>query len=172
MSKNFLYLDATGTTTEDSVYTASELSSTSTSEGASLIGVEDASNFFTAFTQEGVNEELALSILNLTEKDTFELYNEVSCPISSETLILSYTVPIGNVFYLKRIIMGGDNKAKFLIKRNGTVFANARTWWTQFDKEIAFDNLKFQSEDLISVHAINLGDSVEIFDSTILGELD
>lgn len=171
MSRKFLYLGALGTT-EDSAYTSDELSSTDNGEGASLIGVEDALGLFLASDQEGVNNELAQAILNLTEKDTFETYGEATCPVSVETKITDYTVPVGQTFFLKSILMGGDNISKFLIKKNGTVFANVRTWWTQFDKQINFDNLKFESNDILSVHAVNLGDSTEIFDCTILGELD
>ena len=102
---------------------------------------------------------------------TTSVRGEATCPIGSETLVLSYTVPVGKSFKLKRILGSGDNKAKFLIKKNGNTLTTVRTWFTKFNINVPFDNLSFSAEDIISVHVINSGLSVEVFESTILGEL-
>lgn len=102
--------------------------------------------------------------------ETGYLRGEATCPIGSETLLVSYTVPTSESFALKRILVGGDNIAKYLVKVNGDIVATTRTWWTRFNDSLAFDNLKLSEDDILSVHAINRGASVEILEATILGD--
>jgi len=99
-----------------------------------------------------------------------DIRGEATCAVDSETLLVSYTVPTGQSFKLKRVLGSGDNKANFIIKRNGVTIATSRTWFTKFNIDVPFDNLSFASDDIVSVHAINRGITVEVFEATILGE--
>jgi hypothetical protein len=101
---------------------------------------------------------------------TIDIRGEATCAVDSETLLVSYTVPTGQSFRLKRVLGSGDNKANFIIKRNGVTIATSRTWFTKFNIDVPFDNLSFASDDIVSVHAINRGITVEVFEATILGE--
>lgn len=102
--------------------------------------------------------------------ETTSLYGEAICPVGAETLLASYTVPIGNSFSLKRVLLSGDNIATYLIKVNGSVQAKARTWWTNFNANVPFDNLKLNEDDILSIYAINRGATVETLEATILGD--
>lgn len=97
--------------------------------------------------------------------DVIPKYNEISSvPVGAETLIINYTVPTAKSFALARVLVGGDNKAKFLVKVNGSVIATKRTWWTRFDENIPFDNLKLNADDILGVYVINNGLTAETFD--------
>ena len=171
MSRKFLYLDVSGNETEDLAYTSEEITSTMNGLGASLLGVEDINNFYTSNNQEGVNNEIYMAILNLTEQNTFFTRGEVLCNPNNETFITGYTVGLGDTFLLKRILVSGDNKAKFIIRKNNEVIAVVRTWHGMFNDKIPFDNLRLNEEDVLSVFAINTGNSSELFEATILGEI-
>lgn len=103
--------------------------------------------------------------------DTIYLRDEAICPVGSETLLVSYAVPTGESFSLKRVLVGGDNIAKYLVKINGDIVGTKRTWWTRFDDDLPFDNLKVNGDDILSVYAINRGATVETLEATILGDL-
>lgn len=102
--------------------------------------------------------------------ETGYIRGEATCPVGSETLLLTYTVPMGDNFALKRVLIGGDNIAKYLVKVNGDIIATKRTWWTRFDESIPFDNLRLNGDDILSVHAINRGVTVETLEATVLGD--
>lgn len=112
----------------------------------------------------------ALRVDVVNGSSTIDIRGEATCAVDSETLLVSYTVPTGQSFRLKRVLGSGDNKANFIIKRNGVTIATSRTWFTKFNIDVPFDNLSFASDDIVSVHAINRGITVEVFEATILGE--
>lgn len=112
----------------------------------------------------------ALRVDVVNGSSTIDIRGEATCAVDSETLLVSYTVPTGQSFRLKRVLGSGDNKANFIIKRNGVTVATSRTWFTKFNIDVPFDNLSFASDDIVSVHAINRGITVEVFEATILGE--
>lgn len=119
-------------------------------------------------TQTAEGQALRVDVVN--GSSTIDIRGEATCAVDSETLLVSYTVPTGQSFRLKRVLGSGDNKANFIIKRNGVTVATSRTWFTKFNIDVPFDNLSFASDDIVSVHAINRGITVEVFEATILGE--
>lgn len=171
MSRKFLYLDVSGNETEDEAFTSQEISSTMAGFGASLLGVADINNFFTSNNQEGVNNEIYQAILNLTEANTFPTRGESFCLPNEETFLVSYTVGMNNSFLLKRVLVSGDNIAKFIIKKNDEVIATVRTWYGNFNDKIPFDNTRLNSNDVVSVFAVNTSQTSEMFEATILGEI-
>lgn len=97
-------------------------------------------------------------------------YNEAaSIVVGSETQINSYTVPVGKTFTLARVRTTGCNRAKYIVKINGSTIDSGLTWWTRFNLDLPFDNLSLVANDIVSVHVINQGTTVEAFESLILG---
>lgn len=109
----------------------------------------------------------------VTTKGTTEaIYNEVSSiVVGAETLINQYTIPTGQALNLNRILVSGENISKYIVKINGAKVGTIRTWWSQFNSNLPFDNLKLSADDVISVHVINNGSMVSDYESTILGDL-
>lgn len=98
------------------------------------------------------------------------LYNEInSVPVASNTLLNSYTVPIGKIFDLSKINYGGDNIAKFTLKLNNNTLDCKRTWWTRFDGEFNLIELLMLSGDKIELFVENKGSVSTTFNSLIIG---
>jgi len=103
--------------------------------------------------------------------DSKAMFNEVaSVAVGGETLLNTYTVPTGKNFAMTRVLIGGENIGKYLVKLNDSIIATNRTWWTNFNQSIAFDNLKINADDKIEVFVINRGKTPETFESTIIGD--
>jgi len=98
-------------------------------------------------------------------------YNSVSAIAADvETLINTFTVPIGKYRQLNSVVLSGDNIAYFYIKKNGVVIAKARTWWVSFTEQIELHDTKIVAGDVISIHGENKGKKASDFESTIIAE--
>lgn len=91
------------------------------------------------------------------QPENFTVYNEVlAVPTSSETTILTYTVPADTESILKKIFTNADVIAEYRVKLNGTTFAKKFSYYTQYYCDFDFsDGLNFDAGDVITVTAIN-----------------
>jgi len=103
--------------------------------------------------------------------DSITAYNSVSAILPEvDTLINSFTVPVGKFRQLNSVLVSGDNIAHFSIKLNGVIIAKARTWWVSFNEQIELHDTKIVAGDILSIHAENKGKVASDFESTIIAE--
>lgn len=68
-------------------------------------------------------------------------YNEVTLVASNaRTSIVTYTVPIGKEFYLKRVEFATGNVSTIELEIDAIIEAKAYTWWTSFNNSFQFDD--------------------------------
>jgi len=136
-----------------------------------------------SFTNWGDNTPARQSLVKQADGEVFDIafapaisasitaYNEVSAIAPDvETLINSFTVPVGKFRQLNSVVVSGDNIAHFYIKINGSVIAKARTWWASFNEQIELYDTKIMANDIISIHVENKGRVSSDFESTIIAE--
>lgn len=100
----------------------------------------------------------------------YNIYNQISsAPIGIETLVTSYTVPVGKGFNLKNAMCSADNVAKFLAKINNNIVQVKRSTWNSFNPEFDFVEQLLVEGDKIEIFVENNGDTVASFDATIIG---
>jgi len=98
------------------------------------------------------------------------IYNQVnSVIINVETLVVSYTVPVGKKFDLSAATCSGDNIARFIVKVNSQVIQAKRTWFTNFNVDFDFQELILNETDKVEIFVENNGKSSEDFEATIIG---
>jgi len=90
---------------------------------------------------------------------------------TSNSLIVSYTVPVGKVFDLSKIICSGDNISKYRVYVAGSLCYTKRSTWGDFN--IDFDLLEaiVLAGDKIEVFAENFGKKNSDYEATIIGGL-
>lgn len=100
----------------------------------------------------------------------YNIYNKInSAPTDIETLVTSYTVPVGKGFNLKNAMCSADNVAKFIAKINNSTVQVKRATWNSFNPEFDFVEQLLVEGDKIEIFVENNGDTVASFDATIIG---
>jgi hypothetical protein len=101
-------------------------------------------------------------------------YNEVtSVPAGVETTVLTYTCPPTLIdAFLQRIMVSGDNVAKWDILLNGSKIATKRTWWTDFNVDFSFTSfdgtgVSLNTGDIITVEVLHNSSTLGTFEATI-----
>lgn len=98
------------------------------------------------------------------------VYNDVSgVPEEVETLVATYTVPVGKKFDFSRAVCSGDNIARFVLKINGDVKQGKRTWWVDFNAEFNVNEDILSAGDKVEIFVINRGKGAADFEGTIIG---
>lgn len=98
------------------------------------------------------------------------IYNGIaSVPINVETLITTYTVPIGKKFDLAFAVCSGENRAKYSVKVNNQILQVKRTWWGDFNAEFNVSEDILLAGDKVELFVENCGDASVDFDGTIIG---
>lgn len=95
--------------------------------------------------------------------------NANAVPVNTETLINSYTVPVGKGFDLNQVTCSGNNIARFIIKVNGSIIQAKRTWWANFNIDFNIVEKILSAGDKIEIFVENNGETSEFFESTIIG---
>lgn len=123
-----------------------------------------------ALVKQAPGEVFDVTVTN-SSGEVKAIYNEAnSIPINIETQINTFTVPTGNQFKAFRVLASGCNIAQYIIKKNGSVIASARSWWGDFNINLPLDSLNLVADDILSIHVINDGKTAETFESTIIGD--
>lgn len=69
---------------------------------------------------------------------TVDYFEISSVGAGSETTIITVTAPVGGK-RIQKVDFGGDNKALFRVKVDGSTVATRRTWWTHFNESVSFE---------------------------------
>lgn len=95
--------------------------------------------------------------------------NANAVPVNTETLINSYTVPVGKGFDLNAVSCSGNNIARFIIKVNSSIIQAKRTWWGGFNCDFNIIENILAAGDKVEIFVENNGETAEFFESTIIG---
>lgn len=99
-------------------------------------------------------------------------FNQISSvPTSVETLIHSFTIPIGKVFTLTMVEVGGENIATYNLYLNGVLFAVRRTEFMKLNETFQFYSTQMIASDIISVKVIHYRSVASKHETRIYGEL-
>lgn len=94
----------------------------------------------------------------LVEKNYFDSISSVSSGI--ETIILTYTVPVGYKAYIHYVEAGGTNVAQYTIYRNGNPMAKKWSIYTQLNVDCNFSSpttkgIEFLSGEVITISVLH-----------------
>lgn len=100
----------------------------------------------------------------------YNIYNEVTgVVVDVETLVTTYTVPVGKGFNLKSAMCSAENVAKFIAKINNNTVQVKRATWNSFNPEFDFVEQLLVEGDKVEIFVENNGDTTATFDATIIG---
>ena len=108
-------------------------------------------------TDDQVPLSVTFSPFSNASFDSLNQYGEVtSIAISTETDVLSYTVPASKKVAIANIDASGDNIAAFRVKLNGSTIAKKRTAISGSPNvEFTFENYELAAGDVIKVTVEN-----------------
>lgn len=104
---------------------------------------------------------------------TRNVFNEVTLvPSGSETLIATFTVPMGKTGKIEKITASGENIGKYTVKLNGSSIDVRRTYWTggfnvMFDYASDASGYKLNPGDVVSIHIFHESDDPATFDARL-----
>jgi hypothetical protein len=88
-----------------------------------------------------------------------------------ETTIITFVTPIGGR-RIQRVDFSGDNVAFYKVKVDGSTIATRRTWWTNFNENVIFENftngLLLTVGQVLTVTVIHNSSSLGSFEATIM----
>jgi len=107
---------------------------------------------------------------------TVSTFGQVSALASgSETVVASYTVPIGKTFFLQHCEVSGENIAKYSVFVDGIRQSVKRTYWGgSFNEEFLFKDdlgrgVEVAATKVVEIKTIHFSPVVGDFDGRILG---
>lgn len=110
--------------------------------------------------------------VSLTPQDQINTYAEVSSVASATlTTIVSYTVPIGKIFYLNLAELSGSNIAEVFVTVNNVTIAKKRTYFTDYNAEFLFFGNAQAAGDVVAVKIEHNRALVGDFEARIIGGL-
>lgn len=77
----------------------------------------------------------------------------LAVPSASETVVASYTVPVGETYRLERAHARADGDTHFRLKKNGAQIAARDNNWCARTVTFEYGSLLFQAGDIISITA-------------------
>ena len=104
--------------------------------------------------------------------DVFEFNEDEAVEVDDVTPLVSYTVPVGKVFYLDQITASGEAYAKFKVKIDGSENKVKRTsWGNGHNVEFNYNSFKVAEGKVILLEVLNCGDDTAPYEGTIEGRL-
>lgn len=100
-------------------------------------------------------------------------YAEVdNVPSGITTTVISYTVPANTKTILQRVLVAGENVAKYQVFFNSSVIATRRTMYTNLNEQFEFSQPSnngaiLVSGDIITITALHTQTSVSSFEATL-----
>lgn len=104
--------------------------------------------------------------------ETVNSYSEILslAGLATSTVVL-YTVATGKKLKLKRIDFSGENRAVYSIDVNNSIQAKHRTYYTNYNGEIIFDDLLLVEGDVIKLIVENKTNMTADFNGNLQGRL-
>jgi hypothetical protein len=99
----------------------------------------------------------------------FEFNEIASVPVSIETLIVGFTVPVGKKFDISHATASGDNIGKYFLKVNDEIVQVKRSWWNNFNVDFNLNEIILNAGDKVEIFVENNGKDTVSFNGTIFG---
>ncbi len=111
---------------------------------------------------------LALSRDNLAYlEDVSGLYGQETALVGVEKTLINHTVPAGEEHILVSVIIGGNDRGRFIVKINSVEELRVRNAWTDRTKEQTLGNLRIQAGDNLTISVINDGLASNTFEARV-----
>lgn len=117
-------------------------------------------------------ESVAVRITDGTVGTNENYFFEASSVASGTTTIATYTVGVGETFFLNEVFCSGDNIAYFEVFIDTVKKDKARTWWTSFNVTIPFGGLEIDAGSTIEVKVTHTSSEVGDFNAKLIGSLN
>lgn len=85
------------------------------------------------------------------------------------TIVATYTVPVGKLFYLKHIEVSGTNRSTYIVQIAGSDQAKKRTYGSLLNEEFNFFNKLYNAGTIINVIAEHSRPTVSDYEARIIG---
>ncbi len=104
--------------------------------------------------------------------ETINSYSEILslAGLATATVVL-YTVASGKKLKLKRLDFSGENRAVYSVDINNSIQAKHRTYYTNYNGEIIFDDLLLVEGDVIKLIVENKTNMTADFNGNLQGRL-
>jgi hypothetical protein len=104
--------------------------------------------------------------------ETINSYSEILslAGLATATVVL-YTVASGKKLKLKRLEFSGENRAVYSVDINNSIQAKHRTYYTNYNGEIIFDDLLLVEGDVIKLIVENKTNMTADFNGNLQGRL-
>lgn len=110
---------------------------------------------------------LVASIDSLSFLDDLILYaKNSSVPTTGETTLISHTVT-DNGIRLRSIVVGGNDKGRFFLKKNSVEILSVRNSWTGRTKEISTGDEEFVAGDVLLISVENDSNGINEYEARI-----
>lgn len=117
-------------------------------------------------------DPIAVDVIEGGAGETVNSYSEILslAGLATATVVL-YTVSAGKQLQLKRIDFSGENIAVYSIDINNSIEAKRRTYYTNFNGEIIFNDLLLVEGDVIKLIVENKTNMTADFNGNLQGRL-
>jgi hypothetical protein len=104
--------------------------------------------------------------------DFINVYDEANSVSGYATaIIIEYTVPVGKELKLKSIEASGENKAVYVVDKNGATESKKRSYYTDYNVTFEQFNLLFNAGDVLKIIVENESSSIADFNANFIGVL-
>jgi hypothetical protein len=87
-------------------------------------------------------------------------------------VLVSYTVPVGKIFYLEEVECGGENIARYDVLIDAVLSARKRTWFSGgLNLRFIFNKLELNAGSIVTVKVEHTRPTSGDFESRIVGTL-
>jgi hypothetical protein len=105
--------------------------------------------------------------------DSFiNIYDEANSVAGLATAtIINYTIPVGKELKLKSIEASGENRAVYIVEKNGSIQGKKRSYFTEYNVTFEQFNLLFDAGDVLEIIVENESNSLADFNANFIGVL-
>ena len=100
-------------------------------------------------------------------------YNEINSVAGLSTVnVLTYTVPVGKVLFLKKVLFFGQNIGVYSVDIDSNIVAKLETYYTKYNDGFDFKDMPINSGSILKLIVSNKTNSIADFNATIIGRLE
>lgn len=99
-------------------------------------------------------------------------FGEKQIAVNTSDVVISKTIQTGQTGYIRQVLYSSDSLGEFTMELNGVIIAKGRLSYTEYNGELLFGTadggIKVVENDLIEIKALNCGESLGLFNSTLM----
>jgi len=141
-----------------------------TVSGPAVAVVADSLPLPSGAATEAKQDDIITAINNISNANGFLTSAIISSVASStETTIVTYTVPLLGTFNLNKVHASGTADGLFRLKKNAVTIATRRNNWTERNITFDYGSLFFSASDVITLTVVHNELAVQDFSGEIYG---